>query len=150
MIIDEDHRIILANTAVRTDIGVEPEAIVGKFCPQVIHGRDEPYQGCPLEEAVAKGHSVVKEMFFEEYQKWYKSGAYVTNIKTKDGKRIYIHLIHDIDDRKRAETNLINKVEELEKWQRLTVSREIKMADLKKEVNSLRDLLKKYEKSNQL
>ncbi|MFQ5887218.1 MAG: hypothetical protein ACE5HY_00805 [Candidatus Hydrothermarchaeales archaeon] len=37
------------------------------------------------------------------------------------------------------------KVEELEKWQRLTVGREIKMKELKDEIKELKEKLEKYE-----
>ncbi len=41
--------------------------------------------------------------------------------------------------------DLKSKVEELEKWQRLTTGREIKMAELKREVGELKKRLQKYE-----
>jgi hypothetical protein len=44
-------------------------------------------------------------------------------------------------------SNLVlkEKIEDLEKWQKLTVGREVKMADLKLEINELKERLKKYE-----
>jgi PAS domain S-box-containing protein len=106
MIVDETHHVITANEAVRKSLGADPDAIVGTFCPKAVHGMDTPYHGCPLEEAVEKGHSIVKEMFFEETQKWVKSTAYLTNKRTKDGKQIFIHTIQDINERKKNEESL--------------------------------------------
>jgi hypothetical protein len=40
-------------------------------------------------------------------------------------------------DRKRAEDALLRKMEELERFHRLTVDRELTMIDLKKEINTL-------------
>lgn len=54
-------------------------------------------------------------------------------------------MIQDINQRKEAEETLVEKVEELEKWQKLTVGREIKMTELKVEINKIKEKLKKYE-----
>ena len=47
MLIDEHHRILQVNSAVRRQLGVNPEAIIGQYCPKVIHGLDEPWYACP-------------------------------------------------------------------------------------------------------
>jgi hypothetical protein len=49
-----------------------------------------------------------------------------------------------VDERTR---DLKQKIEELEKWQRLTVGRELKMTELKREINELKEKLKKTESS---
>ena len=54
LLIDSDHNIIHANKAVQTELGLDPKQIVGGYCPKVIHGLDEPWYACPLEEAVQK------------------------------------------------------------------------------------------------
>ena len=43
MILDADHKILLANKAIRGDFGLDPEQIVGEYCPKVVLGSDEPY-----------------------------------------------------------------------------------------------------------
>jgi PAS domain-containing protein len=59
----------------------------------------------------------------------------------------YVNLYgHDITERKMTEKTLRDNVEELEKWQRLTVGREVKMIELKNEINELKKRLKRYEK----
>jgi PAS domain-containing protein len=90
IIIDETHHIIAANKAVRKVLGVDPEAVVGMYCPKAVHGLDGPYPGCPLEEAAKNNRSVVKQMYFSENKMWSKSAAYLTNKLTKDGKQIFI------------------------------------------------------------
>ncbi len=145
MIIDETHHILMGNAAVRKDLGLDPEEIVGKFCPEVVHGLNSPYPGCPLEEAVQTGDSVEKELFLKESQKWFKSIAYITNKHTTKGKRVFIHMIQDISQRKEADEKLLEKIEELEKWQKHTVGREVKMVKLKEEIKELKERLSAYE-----
>jgi PAS domain S-box-containing protein len=59
----------------------------------------------------------------------------------------YVNLYgHDITERKLAEKTLRDNVKELEKWQRLTVGREVRMIELKNEIKLLKNRLKKYEK----
>lgn len=45
MLIDETHHILMANEAVREDLGMDPEEIVGEFCPRVVHGLEHPFIG---------------------------------------------------------------------------------------------------------
>ena len=51
MLVDADHKILLANKAIQSDLNLDPEQIIGGYCPKAVHGLEEPYPGCPLEEA---------------------------------------------------------------------------------------------------
>lgn len=53
----------------------------------------------------------------------------------------------DITERKRYEEELKKKVDELEKWHRLTIDREVRMTQLKKKVQELESKLKPMEKN---
>ena len=103
MIIDEDHNILLANDAIVTAVGKNIENIVGCYCPKLIHDLDEPFPGCPLEDAFEKGYSIEKELLDPFYEKWVSSGVYPMKYKTQDGKKIFLHIARDITDRKKAE-----------------------------------------------
>ena len=48
MLLDADHKILLANKAIRGDLGLAPEQIVGEYCPNAVHGLEYPYPGCTL------------------------------------------------------------------------------------------------------
>lgn len=57
-----------------------------------------------------------------------------------------IELLKEIEERKNAENELKKKIEELERFNELTIGRELKMIELKKEVNSLLKRLGEKEK----
>jgi PAS domain S-box-containing protein len=103
MLVDEEHRILLTNKAVRSDLGLDPKKVIGGYCPKAVHGTDDPYPGCPLEESLERGGSVEREFFNSETGQWVSSAVYPTGKKTQEGRQIYVHFISDISVRKRAE-----------------------------------------------
>jgi PAS domain S-box-containing protein len=103
LLIDEDHHILLANKAVRDQLQVSPEEILGQYCPQAIHGFKGPFPGCPLEEAVAAGVGVERELYDERNGRWVNSAVYSTGLKTRNNKGVFFHMTFDITDRKLAE-----------------------------------------------
>jgi len=111
MILDADHKILLANEAIRDDLGLDPDKIVGQHCPKVVHGLEEPYPGCPLEEAVERGHGIEREFFDPEGNQWINSAVYPTKLRTQDGRDIFIHFISDISEKKRAEIKIEQNLE---------------------------------------
>lgn len=103
MLVDEEHEILLTNKALKNDLGLDPEKIIGGYCPKVVHGLNEPYPGCPLEEALEKGKSVEREFFNSETGRWVSSAVYLTGKKAQGGREIFVHFISDITERKKAE-----------------------------------------------
>jgi len=113
MLVDENHYILQANSAVRAQLGVAPEDIIGKYCPTVIHGRDKPIDACPLEEAAKTNQAVEQEIFDAVSGRWVRSAIYPTRGLTADGGRIFFHMISDITDRKQADEQLRTSREQL-------------------------------------
>jgi len=106
MLVDAEHKILLANNAIRDDLGLVPEQIIGEYCPKAVHGLEEPYAGCPLEESLKNGHSVEREFFDPDSNRWVSSVIYPTKRSTQDGQEIFIHFINDISDKKQAEVEI--------------------------------------------
>ena len=113
MLVDEDHRILQANTSVRSALGMDPEAIIGQYCPKVIHGLDRPWYACPLEEAASNGQAVEREAFDRGSGAWFRSAIYPTGKCTLDGKKIFFHMVADVTARKQVEEQLRTSQEEL-------------------------------------
>ncbi|AGK61607.1 PAS domain S-box [Archaeoglobus sulfaticallidus PM70-1] len=104
ILVDEEHRILLVNTAFEQEFNLRLEEARGKFCPQLIHGV-ERFPGCPLDEALKCNCPSVAELFDDRSEKWVKSAVYPTNY-IYNGKRIFIHFTWDITDKKKAELDL--------------------------------------------
>lgn len=108
MLVDADHHILLANKAIKEDLGVDPENIIGKYCPKVVHGLDAPFPGCPLEEAVEKGHAVERELFDPTSGRWVASAIYPTRLRTSHDRAIFLHMTQDITEKKQAEQKILH------------------------------------------
>jgi len=113
LLVDADHRILEANSAVHTQLGVEREDIIGKYCPLIIHGLKEPFPGCPLEEAAQKNRAVERELFDSRSGRWVRSAIYPTKALSQDGKKIFLHMVTDVTERKQAEERLRTSHEQL-------------------------------------
>jgi len=103
MLVDETHHILQANRATREHLGLSPQMIVGKYCPEAIHGTKEPWYACPLEEALEKDRPVEREALDRQSGRWIRSAVYPIGKKGPSGRRIFFHMVSDISDRKQAE-----------------------------------------------
>jgi PAS domain S-box-containing protein len=103
MLLDGDQRILLANKAIRNELDLEPEKIIGEYCPKAVHGLEEPYPGSPLEEAKERGQGIERQFFNPDTGRWINSAVYPTGVGTQEGRGIFVHFIDDITERKRAE-----------------------------------------------
>ncbi|MBE0429990.1 MAG: PAS domain-containing protein [Thermoleophilia bacterium] len=110
LLIDKNHRILLANKATRDTIGMDAEEIVGQYCPRVVHGLETgSFPGCPLEDAVINKRSVEREHFDEGTSRWLKISVYPTEAWSIDGQGIYFHMVQDITRQKEAIEKLKEK-----------------------------------------
>ncbi|MBI4733873.1 MAG: PAS domain S-box protein, partial [Rubrobacteridae bacterium] len=122
IIVDDTHRIIMANKTVKDAVGLDSNAINGAFCPKLMHGLTRPFHGCPLEDSKKTGKAVEKEVYDSDMGKWLRSTIYPMGVKTENNHQVYLHMVFDISDEKtvreeRAElekllTNLLNSTDE--------------------------------------
>jgi PAS domain S-box-containing protein len=136
MLVDDTHHIVEANHAVREQLGLEPGAAVGQYCPKAIHGLDEPWHACPLEESVVHGGAVEREARDEQSGRWIKSCIYPIEGIARDGKRIYFHTVADITEAKEAEQELEASREQLRELSRYLESiREDERSKMAREIH---------------
>jgi PAS domain S-box-containing protein len=97
-----------------------------------------------------KRHMKGEEVEPYEYTLIARNGKRIDALQTSKlieygGDTALLGIITDISERKKAEDKLQDNIIELEKWQKLTVGREIRMTDLKMEIEELKKRLGKYE-----
>lgn len=139
---DLDLRVQWANRAAGASVGCEPEQLAGRTCYEIWHQRDEPCPECPVVKARETGRPQHAEFATPDGRHWFLRGYPV-----KDEAGQVVALVEfglDITNRKRAAEDLQAKTaeltarnEELERFNRVTVGRELRMIELKHELNAL-------------
>lgn len=154
LVIDRDMRIITANKGYLKEQGLKPEEAVGRHCYAVSHGYDKP---CVEEEECKGCECPVLEVF--------ETGEPASTVhihKDKSGNKHYVSIsahpikdpqervvqvvetINDITEKKKADDELKKKIKELEEFYDMAVGRELKMVELKEEIERLGGELKAY------
>lgn len=157
MLIDRNFKILWANKKIKELTKLDKEDIIGKFCYKVTHHRnglcEEPYDICPIKEVLKTGKSskVVHIHFDKEGNKFYAENS-VYPLRNENGEITqFVHVTRDItevqklqeeliryaSDLEKAKEELQAKVNELERFNRLAVGRELKMIELKKKIREL-------------
>jgi PAS domain S-box-containing protein len=120
-------------------LGYTPNDLLGTILPKIFHPEDLEKVNTALSNAL-KGFSGSDI----EYRILTKTGELRwilhswSPIFTEDHKiKFIVSIMKNITESKIAEQNLKAKIEELEKYKNVTVNREIKMVELKNEVNEL-------------
>ena len=82
-----------------------------------------------------------EEIHFETLHKRKDNSIYNVEVHLQlmdfEGEKLFAAIISDITERKSAEAKLNEQLEELQRWYKITLGREERILELKKEVNSL-------------
>lgn len=129
-IIDVQNTIQKANRAFARLFNANPEDLAGRKCYELVHQLNQPWPNCPLEKTLLDKKSHTEEVNDPRL----KCFLLVTTspILDAEGKIIgAVHVSKDITRQKDIENELKNKVLMLERFQKITVGRELKMKELK-------------------
>jgi hypothetical protein len=98
-----------------------------------------------LAEMREKREAELKEL--QEMKEELENAKEVLEIKVKARTRELEELAQNLDEQVKARTKeLQEKVQELEKFQNIAIGRELKMIELKKEIQRLKNILESYQK----
>lgn len=111
-IVGPDHRFQRVNKALADFLGYAPKDLIGKCCFELVHGEDKPFYACSCRKAMESGEAVQTEFFEPKWQIYMESSA--APMKDDHGNLTgCVHIIRNIDNRKRIETQLEQSVEKL-------------------------------------
>ncbi len=120
-------------------MGWQPSDLVGHLFDEFVHPDDLAQHGQVIADAATVSVMNV-EFRFRRRDGTYRWVACRTRLRAReDGTPIVVAGgLVDVQERKEAEAQELNRLAELERFQRLTVGRELKMIELKKEIEYLR------------
>jgi PAS domain S-box-containing protein len=101
MILDTKFRVQRANRAMLTLVGLEPDAIRGRYCFDLVHGLSTPIPDCPLQRMLQSGREEQGEVTEPRLGKVFDESA--SPLWEGDNLRGCVHVIREITERKRAE-----------------------------------------------
>jgi len=138
ILVDEDDQPIdfvhlEVNDACERSIGLKREDVVGKKVTEAIPGIKE----CETDLIGIYGkvaltcEEVKFDLYFELLGKWFTISVYSPQ------KGYFVTVFEDITEHKQAAEEIINKKSELEDFAKIAVGRELRMVELKKEINAI-------------
>lgn len=143
--VDTEERVTFLNDAAAGLLGYIADELIGREIHGIIHhsfsdGSPYPKKDCPMFDACTQG----KERHISGEALWRKDGSQflseysATPISDdKAGRAGAVIVFRDITERKRNEEELKQRMEELERFNRLVTGREERMIQLKAEINGL-------------
>ena len=139
--------ILEANPAFEGITGYKIEEVIGKPIEGVF---DQKKVESLIEETLNKGFVKAREIFlFTKEKKNVPVSVSIMLRKGEEGEVVgYFFGVFDLTEIKKKEEELQEKMEELERFNKLAVGRELKMIELKKEIEELKKELEKYKKRN--
>ena len=134
ILLDQSQIVMASNQAFLDFVGKTKEQVIGSHCYEMVHGTNCPHEKCPYEKLSWSRKRETTEMELNGIPCQVMVDPIMDSEKNIIGA---VHIITDISQRKKAEKAVQDKVVELQRFFDVTVGRELKMIELKQEINDL-------------
>ena len=134
ILLDQNQNVMASNQAFLSFVGKTKEQVIGTRCYEIVHGTECPVEHCPFVKLSWSKKRETTEMELNGIS----CQVMVDPIVDSENKLIgAVHIVTDISQRKKAEKAIQDKVVELQRFFDVTIGRELKMIELKQEINEL-------------
>lgn len=136
--VDKELRFKFVNQPFAELFELQPADLIGKYIPDLV-GAEAFNKSKPYIDIVFSGQftGFDIEMNFIKGESWTASVIYVPEKNQAGTVTGFIAAITDISGRKKDEERIQRQIEELQRWQMVTLGREDRNRELKREVNDL-------------
>lgn len=111
---DKNMKLVRVNKALADFLGEKPENLIGRYCYEVMHGRNLPYPNCPHIAAIERGQTVVTEI--DDKHVGLPLLVSCSPLMNDDGSLLgSVHIARDISEQKKATEIRENLIQQLER-----------------------------------
>ena len=140
MILDSGFRILRANAAALSFLGLPLSGLPAGRCHDLMHGADRSVAGCPVEKTMQTGRHGEAEIFHEGKKAWLLVSA--DPILDSTGNLLgVVHAAKDITERKHMEELLQSRIAEIEKLKKQLEHENISLRDEVKLLSTHSDIV---------
>ena len=135
-LVDKDNTIIKVNRAFARMHKAEPKSLLGLKCYALMHKMGKSWPECPLEKTKKDKLTHTEEV--DDPNIGVVLSVTTSPILDENGELIgAVHVSRDITGQKKLEKELQKKIIDLERFQKITIGRELRMKELKAMVEEL-------------
>lgn len=138
MLTSTDGRVSYISPSCVNVLGYSPDDFVGKI-PEIFYPDDIEKVHNALSSAMqgSKGSNLEYRILTKDGKTKWVSHSWSPLVTENHELKCIVSVVRDVTESKNAELILKQKIEELEKYKNVTVNREVKMVELKNEINEL-------------
>lgn len=151
VVLDPDLKVITANKRYLDSVGLESIDVEGMYCYQASHGNEKPCgkeeHACPVRKVFETGRPF-SDTHVHVDARGKRLNMQITAYPIMDkggGVKAVVETLMDTTDSLRLEQDLEKRIRELEQFYDMAVGRELKMIELKEEVERLKSSLHESE-----
>lgn len=136
-VIDRDDRIQYLNTQAAEQFGKHPQDVIGKQIANLFPPEISQQQSDSIQQVFDSGEKLYAEnpIQFPGYEAWLST--WLVPIVEQNKVQAVLGISQNITERKQTEGEIALHVEELERFNRLAIGREMRIIELKQKVNEL-------------